>query len=96
MQRQHLARIGVELTRVVILQRVGLAALGVELERFGPAAVMTLGCAIAWTLVGFGHGALLAAVVLVGTLFVALWNSPLRATGHESLQAVRALASAGR
>lgn len=62
---------------------------------FGPAAVMTLGCAIAWTLVGFGHGALLAAVVLVGTLFVALWNSPLRATGHESLQAVRALASAG-
>lgn len=61
---------------------------------FGPAAVLAVGCAIAWMLVGFGHGALLALVVVVGSVIVALWNSPLRATGHEPLQAVRTLATA--
>ncbi|UVE94248.1 hypothetical protein [Dietzia sp. B32] len=63
---------------------------------FGPAAVLALGCATAWALIGFGHGAPLAAAVLVGSLLLALWNSPLRASGHEPLQAVRSVAAAGR
>ncbi|MCY1659031.1 hypothetical protein OVA21_17865 [Dietzia sp. SL131] len=62
----------------------------------GPAAVLALGCATAWTLIGFGHGAPLAAAVLVTSLLLALWNSPLRASGHEPLRAVRSVADAGR
>ena len=63
---------------------------------FGPAAVLALGFATAWTIIGFGHGAPLAASVLVASLVLALWNSPLRASGHEPLQAARAVAKAGR
>lgn len=55
----------------------------------GPAAVLALGCALAWILVGFGHGAVVAVTVLVITVLVALWNSPLRASGHEPLHAAR-------
>jgi glutaredoxin len=58
----------------------------------GPVAVMALGCALAWVVVGFGHGAMSAVAVLVGATVVALWNSPLRLTGHEPLQAVRSTA----
>lgn len=63
---------------------------------FGSAAVLALGCATAWTLVGFGHGAAIAAAVLAVSLLLALWNSPLRASGHEPLQAVRSIGDAGR
>lgn len=63
---------------------------------FGPTAVLALGCATAWTLIGFGHGAPLAVAVLIASLALALWNSPLRATGHEPLRAARAGAHAGR
>lgn len=56
---------------------------------FGPAAVVAVGCALAWTIVGFGHGAAPALLVLAVTAVVALWNSPLRVTGHEPLQSVR-------
>ena len=56
---------------------------------FGSVAVLALGCAIAVTLVGFGHAVLLAAAVVTVTAFIALWNSPLRATGHEPLDSVR-------
>ncbi|GLB64417.1 hypothetical protein NCCP2495_22960 [Dietzia sp. NCCP-2495] len=59
----------------------------------GSVAVLALGCAIAWTLVGFGHGVPLATAVLLGLAAVALWNSPLRATGHEPLAAVRSRAA---
>ena len=55
----------------------------------GSAAVLAFGCAIALTILGFGHGALLAGVVFVVAAFVALWNSPLRSTGHEPLHSVR-------
>ena len=61
----------------------------------GPAAVMALGCALAWVLVGFGHGAGVAIGVLLVAGFVALWNSPLRASGHEPLQAARSRAARG-
>ena len=55
----------------------------------GSAAVLALGCAIALTIVGFGHSALLAGSVVVVAAFLALWHSPLRATGHEPLDSVR-------
>lgn len=58
----------------------------------GPAAVLALGCALAWSIVGFGHGAPLALIVLVVAVIAALWNSPLRVVGHESLDAVRSVA----
>lgn len=58
----------------------------------GPAAVLAVGCALAWTIVGFGHGAPLALAVLIGSVIAALWNSPLRVTGHEPLQSVRSTA----
>lgn len=60
---------------------------------FGSAAVLALGCAIALTLVGFGHSVALAAVVFVALAVVAVWNSPLRVTGHEPLDAVRSRAA---
>lgn len=62
----------------------------------GPAAVMVLGCALAWVLLDFGHGAAVAIAVLLITVFAALWNSPLRATGHEPLQMVRRRAAGER
>lgn len=55
----------------------------------GSAAVLALGCVLALTVVGFGHGALLAVSVFAVTALVALWNSPLRASGHEPLESVR-------
>lgn len=55
----------------------------------GSAAVLALGCAIALTIVGFGHGTLLACAVFAVTAFIALWHSPLRAAGHEPLDSVR-------
>ena len=55
----------------------------------GSAAVLALGCALVLAIVGFGHGLLLAAAAFVVTAFVALWNSPLRPAGHESLDSVR-------
>lgn len=55
----------------------------------GSAVVLALGCAIALTIVGFGHSSLLAGAVFVVTAVVALWNSPLRAAGHEPLDSVR-------
>jgi len=61
----------------------------------GPAAVLALGCALAWMLVGFGHGAAVAIAVLAVTVFAALWNSPLRSTGHEPLHAARSRAARG-
>ena len=59
----------------------------------GPAAVVAVGLALAWVLMGFGLGMLLASAVVAGAGFVALWNSPLRSSGHEPLDAVRSLAS---
>lgn len=55
----------------------------------GSAAVLALGSALALAVVGFGHSALLAAAVFVVSVAVALWNSPLRVTGHEPLESVR-------
>lgn len=55
----------------------------------GSAAVLALGCTIALTIAGFGHGTLLAVSVFALAAFVALWNSPLRAAGHEPLASVR-------
>jgi glutaredoxin len=59
---------------------------------FGSVAVLALGCALAWAVMGFGHGALLAGTVFVASAFVALWNSPLRSAGHEPLDSVRSCA----
>lgn len=56
---------------------------------FGSAVVLALGSALALAVVGFGHSTLLAATVLVVSALLALWNSPLRATGHEPLESVR-------
>lgn len=58
----------------------------------GPAAVVALGGALGWSIVGFGHGALLAFAVLAVSVGVAVWNSPLRASGHEPMLAVRTVA----
>lgn len=58
----------------------------------GPVAVMAAGCALAWSIVGFGHGTFPAVVVLVVAVVAALWNSPLRVVGHESLGSVRSVA----
>lgn len=57
-----------------------------------PATVVALGCALAWSIIGFGHGRPLALVVLAVATVLALWNSPLRVSGHEPLQSVRRLA----
>ncbi len=59
---------------------------------FGPAAVVALGSALGWCIVGFGHGALLACAVLAVAVGVAVWNSPLRSSGHEPMMAVRTVA----
>lgn len=78
--------------RIVLLVTHPFARAGRELvpgHWFGAAAVLALGCALAWAVMGFGHGALLAAVVFVVAAFVALWNSPLRVAGHEPLDSVR-------
>lgn len=56
---------------------------------FGPVAVMALGCALAWVIADFGHGTPLAVAAACVAVIVALWNSPLRASGHESLDSVR-------
>jgi glutaredoxin len=53
---------------------------------------VALGCAIAWTLLGFGHGVPVALAVLVVSAVGALRVSPLRISGHEPLQAVRRVA----
>ena len=58
----------------------------------GPALVMALGLAMAWVLTGFGHGLPLALAVVVGAAALALWNSPLRSSGHEPLESVRDVA----
>ncbi len=60
-----------------------------------PAAVVALGCALAWIIVGFGHGLPLAALALAVAGVVALRSSPLRVSGHEPLQAVRGAAGRG-
>ena len=59
---------------------------------FGPVAVVSLGCVLAWSILGFGHSAPLAVVVLMAAVIAALWNSPLRVVGHEPLDAVRSAA----
>ncbi|WP_238529197.1 hypothetical protein [Dietzia alimentaria] len=59
---------------------------------FGPVAVMSLGCVLAWSIIGFGHSAPLAVAVLMAAAIAALWNSPLRVVGHEPLDAVRSAA----
>lgn len=58
----------------------------------GPAAVVALGGALGGSLVGFGHGTLLASVVLVVAIGMAVWNSPLRSSGHEPMMSVRTMA----
>lgn len=63
---------------------------------FGPTAVVALGCALAWIVVGFGHGAPLALLVLATATVLALRNSPLRVTGHEPMYAVRGMARTDR
>lgn len=59
---------------------------------FGSAVVLAVGFALAWTVVGFGHGVPLALTVLVAAAAVAAWNSPLRVTGHVPLESVRSTA----
>lgn len=59
---------------------------------FGSAAVLALGCALALTVVGFGHGVPLAIAVFAAIAAVALWNSPLRVAGHVPLDSVRSRA----
>ncbi len=51
----------------------------------GPATVVSVGCALAWIVLAFGHGALLAVAVLAVAVALAAWNSPLRRGGHEPL-----------
>lgn len=55
---------------------------------FGPAVVLAVGCALAWIAVGFGHGGLVALGVFLAAAFIAVWNSPLRSSGHEPLRTV--------
>lgn len=59
---------------------------------FGPSVVLAVGCALAWIVVSFGHGAPLALVTFAAAAAVAAWNSPLRATGHEPLRSVQRVA----
>lgn len=59
---------------------------------FGSAVALAVGLALAWTVVGFGHGAPLALTVIAAAAAVAVWNSPLRVSGHVPLQSVRSVA----
>lgn len=63
---------------------------------FGPAVVMAVGCALAWIAVGFGHGGLVALAVFLASAFIAVWNSPLRSSGHEPLRTAQGVAGVDR
>jgi hypothetical protein len=61
---------------------------------WGPAGALAVGCVVAWVLFSFGHGAPVAVTVLLAAGVVALWNSPLRRSGHEPLPAVHGVGAA--